>query len=167
MHAGIETLQLKCVVQLEDYQGDDFTNLQNALYVMRSRGASRKSNMWHFQFFYLIEVLIRKGIFCRKSHLNQASGSKVKVIERFSKHVRMFSITWSTAMAFNRNKRNAFLFLAVSHNQCSWLQTDPARLQLIFSCQPILTLRPVSTHHKFMVRCNFFLYKSLILQNAS
>ena len=29
------------------------------------------------------------------------------------------------------NKRNAFLFLAVSHNQCSPLLTDPGRLQHI------------------------------------
>ncbi len=30
------------------------------------------------------------------------------------------------------NKRNSFLFLAVSHNQCSRLPTDPARSQHIF-----------------------------------
>ncbi len=30
------------------------------------------------------------------------------------------------------NKRNGFLFLAISHNQCSWLLTDPAWSQHIY-----------------------------------
>ena len=35
----------------------------------------------------------------------------------------------SMVAAYIENKRNAFLFLTVSHNQCSRLPTDPARSQ--------------------------------------
>ena len=54
-------------------------------YVMWSRGIGLKSNMWHFQVFYLIEVLIRRGTVCWKPYLNRTSFSKVLAIERFSK----------------------------------------------------------------------------------
>ena len=52
------------------------------IYVLWSRGISRKSNMWQFS-FYLIKVLIRRGTFCWKHHLNRSSG--FKVIAKFSK----------------------------------------------------------------------------------
>ena len=68
--------------------------------------------------FYLIEVLIRRGTFCWKPHLNRTSGSKVINNWKILKTIE--------------NKWNAFLFLAVSYNQCSWLLTDPARSQHIW-----------------------------------
>ena len=50
-------------------------------YVMRSRGISRKLYMWHFQFSIFIEVLIWRGKFCWKPHLNRSSGSNLWAIE--------------------------------------------------------------------------------------
>ncbi len=50
-----------------------------------------------FSVFYLIEILIRRGTFCWKPHLNRTSGSKVIAIERFSKQWKtkeMHSFFW-------------------------------------------------------------------------
>ncbi len=71
-----------------------------------------------FSDFYLIELLIWRGTFCWKPHLNRTSGSKVMSNWRILKTIE--------------NKRNSFLFLAISHNQCSWFPNDSARLQHIF-----------------------------------
>ncbi len=50
------------------------------LNVMRSRGISLKSNMWHFQFSIWLKSSLREVHFAEKPHLNQTSGSKVKAI---------------------------------------------------------------------------------------
>ena len=85
-------------------------------YVKRSRGISRKSNMWHSG-FYLIEFLIRRYILVKQPpELNQWF-YEVIAMERSSKQ--------------QKTKRNAFFFLAGSHNQCYRLPTDPARSQHI------------------------------------
>ena len=67
-----------------------------------------------FSVFYLIEVLIWSGTFCWKPRLNQTSGSKVMSNWRMLKTIE--------------NKINSFLWLSLSHNQCSWIPTDSARL---------------------------------------
>ena len=72
-----------------------------------------------FSVFYLIQVLIKRGTFSWKSHLNQTSGSKVMSNWRI--------------LRTTENRRNAFLFLAISHNQCSRLLTDSARSQHIWT----------------------------------
>ncbi len=74
-----------------------------------------------FSDFYLTElnkVLIWRGTSCWKPHLNQTSGSKVMS-------------NW-TILKTIENKRNSFLFLAISHYQCSQLLTDSARSQHIW-----------------------------------
>ena len=68
-----------------------------------------------FSVFYLTEKLIWRGTFCWKPHLNRASGSKV-------------TSNWMILRTIENN-RNSFLFLAMSHNQCCRLLTDPARSQ--------------------------------------
>ncbi len=60
-----------------------------------------------FSVFYLIQVLMKRGTFWWKPHLNQTSG--FKVIAKWRILIKIES------------KRNMFLFLAVSHNQCSRL----------------------------------------------
>ncbi len=86
-------------------------------YVMRSKEISLKLNVWHQFSIWLNCSLGGRGTFCWKPHLNQTSGSKVIAIEGFSKTID--------------NKRNAFLFLVVSHNQCFRLPTDSTRSQHI------------------------------------
>ncbi len=54
---------------------------------------------------------------CWKPHLNRFSGSKVMSNWRVLRTIE--------------NNRNSFLFLAISHNQCCRLPTDPARSQQI------------------------------------
>ncbi len=98
-----------------------------------------KSNRWHFSVFYLIEVLIWRGNFCWKPHLNQTSGSKVMSNWRILKTIE--------------NKRNSFLFLAISHNQCSRLPTDAARLQHIYPT--------------WWTRCSFYTYKCTFFSTCS
>ena len=61
---------------------------------MRSRGINQKSDLWHFQFFYLIEVL--RCTFCWKPCLNWSSGSKV-------------ISNWMILRTIENN-RNSFLF---------------------------------------------------------
>ncbi len=63
--------------------------------------------------FYLIEVLIRRGKIQPESDQWFQSYSNWKILKTIE------------------NKRIAFLFLPVSHNQCSRLPTDPARSQHI------------------------------------
>ncbi len=71
-----------------------------------------------FSVLYLIEVLIWKGTFCWKTCLNWSSGTKVMSNWRILRTIE--------------NNRNAFLFLAVSHNQCCRLPTDSGRSQHIW-----------------------------------
>ena len=70
-----------------------------------------------FSAFYLIEILIRRGTFCWKNPPESdqwfQSYSNWKILKTIE------------------NKRNAFLFLAVSHDQCFQLPTDPTRSQHI------------------------------------
>ena len=72
-----------------------------------------------FSVFYLIEVLIRLG--------------EVHFAENPTESDQWFQ-SYSNCKILNtiENKRNVFLFLAVSHNQFSWLLTDPTRSQHIF-----------------------------------
>ena len=70
-----------------------------------------------FSVSYFIELL-NLGTFCRKSHLNRTSGSKVMSNWRILKTIE--------------NKRNSFLFLALSHNQCSRLPNYSSRSQHIW-----------------------------------
>ncbi len=65
---------------------------------MQSRGISLKSNVT-FSVFYLIEVLIWRGTFCRKPYLNQISDSKVMS-------------NWMILKTIE-NKSNSFVFLFV------------------------------------------------------
>ncbi len=74
------------------------------LYVIRSKEISLNSNMT-FPVFYLIGMLIWRGTFYWKPHLNRTSGSKVMSNWRIIRTIE--------------NKRNAFLFLVISHNQSS------------------------------------------------
>ncbi len=67
--------------------------------------------------FCLIDVLIRRGTFCWKPHLNRSSGSEVMS-------------NWKILRTIENN-RNSFLFLAISHNQWCRLPADPARSQHI------------------------------------
>ena len=106
---------------------------------MQSRGISRKLHMWHFQFSYLIEVLIWRGTFCWKPHLNRSNGSEIMSNWRILRTIE--------------NNRNSFLFLAISHNQCCRLPTDPTRLPLIcctcsFMCLVSIIKKHASYHTK-------------------
>ena len=88
--------------------------------------------------------------------LNRASGSKVTAIDDSQ---------------INRNKTNVFLFLSVSHNQCSKLPTDPARSQHIMSTQPVTMgvdwhteigrIMKVSLMFDICTYCVFTLYSSI------
>ena len=62
--------------------------LQN---VMRSRCIHSEVEHVTFSVSYLVEILIRRGTFCRKPHLNRTSGSKVITIEIFSKQLKTIS----------------------------------------------------------------------------
>ena len=93
---------------------------ENGRYVLQSRGNQSEVEHVTFSVFYLIEMLIWRGIFCWKPHLNWISGSKVMSNWRILKTIE--------------NKRNPFLFLVISHNQCSRLQTDSTRSQHIYGC---------------------------------
>ena len=76
------------------------------IHVMRSREISLKSNMWHFQSFLLdwsAQSAHLERYILLKMHLNWTSGSKVMSNWRILKTIK--------------NKRNLFLFLAISHNQ--------------------------------------------------
>ena len=64
----------------------------------------------HYWEFYLIEVFIWKGTFSWKPHMNSTSGSNIMSNWRIFKTIE--------------NKGTSFLFLAISHNQCSQLPTD-------------------------------------------
>ncbi len=75
--------------------------------MMRPRGISQKSNMLHFQFSIWLKFSLREVHFAEKPTWIRP------VVPKLLKD--------------SQNKRNAFLFLAVSHNQCSWLPTDAAR----------------------------------------
>ncbi len=88
----------------------------NNLTYLKIRYREISLNIVHviFSVFYSIEVLIWRGTCCWKPHLNRTSGSKVLSNWRILKTIE--------------NKRNS-PFLAISHNQCSRLLTDSARLQ--------------------------------------
>ncbi len=86
------------------------------LYVMGSMGISRKSNVCHFQFSIWLKFSLGEVHFAEIP-------TWIIRIPKFPK------VPISNGKIFKtiENKRNAFLFLAVSHNQCSRLLTDPAR----------------------------------------
>ena len=84
---------------------------------MQSRGISQNSEHVTFSVCYLIEVLLWRGTYCWKPHLNRISGSKVMS-------------NWMVVKTIE-TKIKSFLLLAVSHNQCSRLSTDSARSQHI------------------------------------
>ncbi len=89
---------------------------EQSIFVMRSRGISRKSAMWHFQFSIWLKSSIRKVHFAETPPESD-----------------QWFLSYSTWKIFKtiENQRNAFLSLAESHNQCSWLPTDPAWSQHI------------------------------------
>ncbi len=93
-----------------------------------------------FSVFYLNEVLIWRGTFCWKPHLNQSSGSE-------------FMGNWRILRTIE--KRNSFLFLAISHNQCCQLLTDSASSQHIFHMLFFIFLGP-QYHRKVILRVNVF-----------
>ncbi len=95
-----------------------------------------------FSVFYLIEVLIWRGTFCWQPHLSGPVVPKLWAILKDS-------------LNNSKNKRNWFLFLAISHNQCSWLPTDSARSQHILCCQYCQTVIQQSK--------NFFENKTVFL----
>ncbi len=87
-----------------------------SLIVMQSKGIMQlEVEHVTFAVFYLIEVLIRRGTFWWKPHLQRISGSIVTALKDSQNN--------------RKQKRNAFLFLVVSHNQCFRLLTDSARSQ--------------------------------------
>ncbi len=88
----------------------------NLIYEMRSSGISWNS-MWHFQFSIWLKCSL--GTFCWKPHLKRSSGSKVMS-------------DWRVLRTIEHN-RNSFLFLAIYHNQCCRLPTNPARSHHISS----------------------------------
>ncbi len=53
------------------------TSIQNALYMMQYREIASEVEHVTFSVFYLIEVLIWRGTFCWKPHLNGTRGYKV------------------------------------------------------------------------------------------
>ena len=91
------------------------------LYMWCVLGKSNQSELEHVRFsvFYLVEVLIWRagGTFCWKPHLNRCSGFNVMSDWRVLRTIE--------------NNRNSFLFLAISHNQCSQPPTDSSRSQHI------------------------------------
>ena len=73
--------------------------------VMRSREISlMRGLMWHFQFHFLIEVLIWRGTFSWKLHLNRTSGSKV---------MSNWMILWTIE---NNNEKHFFFWLYLTIN---------------------------------------------------
>ena len=77
---------------------------------MQSREIRWNSDMWHFQFDWSAHL---ERYILLKTHLNWSSGSKIM----------------SRILRTIEKNRNSFLFLVISHNQCSWLPTDSARSQ--------------------------------------
>ncbi len=86
-------------------------------FVMRSMEISLKSNMWLFKILFGWSAHLQRYV-CWKPRLNWTSGSKVMS-------------SWRIPIG---NKRNSFLFLALSHNQCSRLLTDSAKSQHMNTC---------------------------------
>ena len=78
----------------------------------------RRCDICSFLQFYLMKVLIGRDTICWKPHLNLTSGSKGMSNWRILKTIE--------------NKRTSLLFVAISHNQCSWLSTDSARSYHIY-----------------------------------
>ena len=82
---------------------------------MQSRGISRKSNTWHFQFSIRLNYSLGEVHFAENPTWIGPefwSKSNLKILETIE------------------NIRNAFLFVAVSNNQCSQLPTDPITTQM-------------------------------------
>ena len=88
-----------------------------SLNVMRSSGISWNSYMWQFHFSIWLKCSLGECTFCWKPRLNQSSGCEIMSIWRILRTLE--------------NNRNSFLFLAISHNQCCRLPTDPARSQRV------------------------------------
>ncbi len=76
------------------------------LYAMWSRGISQKSNMWYFQFSIWLKSSLGEGYFA----------------ETLPASVQWFQ-SYSDWKILKTTEKNAFLFLAVCHNQSSWLPT--------------------------------------------
>ncbi len=83
---------------------------------MRSSGISRNSHMWHFQFFIWLKSSLGEIQFAENPTWIGP------VVPRLVSNWRI--------LRTKENNRNLFLFLAISHNQCCLLPTDPARSQV-------------------------------------
>ena len=83
-----------------------------------SIGKSVWNRTLHFQFSIRSKCSFGEVYFAENPHLNWTSGSKGMS-------------NWKVLKTID-NKRNSFLLLAISHNQCSQLSTDSARWQHIW-----------------------------------
>ena len=101
-------------VQLAGHQGKF---QPHELFVVLSRGISQKSNMWHFQFSIWLRSSLRG----------------VHFVINLPESDQWFQ-SWSNwkILKTTENKRNTFLFLAVSHYQYPRLPSDPTRSQHIW-----------------------------------
>ncbi len=88
---------------------------------MWSREFSLKQNMWHFQFLLDWSAYMERYILMKTSPESDQWFQSYEQLKDSQNNRK-------------QTKRNAFLFLATSHNQCSWLQTDSARSQRIYTC---------------------------------
>ena len=89
-------------------------------YVMQSRGISRKSNACD-----IFNILFDWGPHLERYILLKTTPESDQWFQSYS--------NWKILKTIE-NKRNAFLFLALSHNRCCRLLTDPARSQHICDC---------------------------------
>ena len=111
---------------------------------MQSGEISRNSHMWHFQFSIWLKCSFREVHFAENPHLNRSSGSKVMSNWRIHRTIE--------------NNWNSF-FLAVSHNQCCRLLTDPARSHHIY----IFTSSGVGGRKHDMLRVQMFKPRNFVV----
>ncbi len=114
-------------------------------YVMQSRGISQKLHMWHFQFsIYWTPYYNAREVHFAENHtwigpvvlrlcfFNFVVKRFVHfLVIAFYKSCFIIYYYYWRILRIKENNSNSFLFLAISHNQCCRLPTDPARSQHI------------------------------------
>ena len=94
---------------------------------MRSRGISRKSDMWHFQFSIWLKCSFGE-VFCWKPHLNWSNGSKVMSNWMILKTIEIHSFFW----LYHTINAADFRLIPLDHN--TYVQNKP-RILLCVICK--------------------------------
>ncbi len=107
---------------------------KTAKYVIQSTGMSRNSHMWHFHFSIWLKF----------------SFGEIHFAENPTWIGPVVMSNWRIFRTIENN-RNSFLFLAISHNQCCRLPTDPARLHHIYPFLSALILLKQLLRHPVVI----------------